>query len=47
MKRITKVFLGVSMSDEKKTLITALAVDKEIETKTMAISNDQYIIIPS
>lgn len=47
MKRITKVFLGASMSDEKKTLITALAVDKEIETKTMAISNDQYIIIPS
>lgn len=47
MKKITKIFLGASISDEKKSLITASAADKGIETKTMVISNDQYIIIPS
>jgi hypothetical protein len=47
MKKITKVFFGASMPAKDKSLITALAVDKGIETKTMAISNDQYIIIPS
>ncbi len=47
MKKITRVFMGASMPDEKKSLIKALVSNKGIEAVNMVISNDQYIIMPN